>query len=166
MVPHFTTVKLFQKLFGLMAAASNVITFGLLHMRPWQWRLRTTGFPEGQPILHDQGHAAMLTCLRHVEETVVPVTRPCVGGSMSLRNTNNGCLPHRLGSGHGWPLRPRSVGRSPSHVAHQLPEDAGSISSFETLSPRPERTSCASAHRQYVGGLLHIKKQISCLDRG
>ncbi len=28
------TVKLFQKLLGLMAAASNVITFGLLHMRP------------------------------------------------------------------------------------------------------------------------------------
>ncbi len=40
-------------------------------------------FPEGQPILHDQGHAAMLTGLRHVEETMVPVTRPCVGGSMS-----------------------------------------------------------------------------------
>ncbi len=55
--------------------------------------------------------------------------------------------------------RPRPVGRSPSHVEHQLPGDAGSISSFETLSPRP---ASASAHRQYVGGLLHIKKQIYC----
>ncbi len=27
-------------------------------------------FPEGQPISHDQSYAAMLTCLRHVEETV------------------------------------------------------------------------------------------------
>ncbi len=40
------TVKLFQKLLGLMAAASTVITFGLLHMRPLQWGLRTTGFSQ------------------------------------------------------------------------------------------------------------------------
>ncbi len=29
--------------------------------------------PEGQPASHDQGHAAMLTCLRQMEETLVPV---------------------------------------------------------------------------------------------
>ncbi len=47
---------------GLMVAASNVIAFGLMHMRPLQWWLRTTWvFPEGQPISQDQGHAAMLT---------------------------------------------------------------------------------------------------------
>ncbi len=112
-------------------------------------------FPEGQPISQDQGHAAMLSCLRHVEETVVPVTRPCVGGSLSSRNAYNGRLPHGLGGGHEWPLCPRSVGRSPSHVAHQLPGDVGSFSSIETLSPRPERPSCASTHGQYIGGLLH-----------
>ncbi len=44
----------------------------------------------------------MLTCHRHVEETVVSVTRPHVGGSVSSRNTNNGRLPHGLGSGHEW----------------------------------------------------------------
>ncbi len=34
-----------------MTAASNVITFGLLHMRPLQWWLRTTGFsPRGNPF--------------------------------------------------------------------------------------------------------------------
>ncbi len=43
----------------------------------------------------------------------------------------------------------------PSHVAHQLPGDAASISSIETLSPRPERPSFASMQRQYVSGLLH-----------
>ncbi len=31
------TVKQFQRLLGLMAAASNVIPFGLLYMRPLQW---------------------------------------------------------------------------------------------------------------------------------
>jgi len=45
------TVKQFQRLLGLMAAASNVIPFGLLHMRPLQWWLRTKGFsPRGNPF--------------------------------------------------------------------------------------------------------------------
>ncbi len=87
-------------------------------------------FPEGQPISQDQGHAAMLSFLRHVE------------------NANDGSLPHGLGGGHVWPLRPGYVGRSPSHVAYELPGDAGSISSIETLSPRPDRPSCANTHRQ------------------
>ncbi|CAM4622583.1 unnamed protein product [Leuciscus chuanchicus] len=45
------TVKQFQRLLGLMAAASNGIPFGLLHMRPLQWWLRTRGFsPRGNPF--------------------------------------------------------------------------------------------------------------------
>lgn len=35
------TVKQFQRLFVLMAAASNMIPFGLLYMRPQQWWLKT-----------------------------------------------------------------------------------------------------------------------------
>ncbi len=37
------TVKQFQRLLGLMAAASIVIPFGLLYTRPLQWWLRTKG---------------------------------------------------------------------------------------------------------------------------
>ncbi len=60
-----------SKLLGLMSAVSNVIHFGLLYMIPLQWRLKTKGFsPRGKSTLHDQGHAAMPTCLRHVEETL------------------------------------------------------------------------------------------------
>ncbi|KAL0161741.1 hypothetical protein M9458_045466, partial [Cirrhinus mrigala] len=45
------TVKQFQQLLGLMAAASNVIPFGLLYMRPLQWWLKTKGFsPWGSPL--------------------------------------------------------------------------------------------------------------------
>ncbi|KAL0161017.1 hypothetical protein M9458_044742, partial [Cirrhinus mrigala] len=45
------TVKHFQQLLGLMAAASNVIPFGLLYMRPLQWWLKTRGFsPRGNPL--------------------------------------------------------------------------------------------------------------------
>ncbi len=42
------TVKRFQRLPGLMAAASNVIPIGLLYMRPLQWWLKTrVGFLRG-----------------------------------------------------------------------------------------------------------------------
>ncbi|KAI2646546.1 Transposon Ty3-G Gag-Pol polyprotein [Labeo rohita] len=45
------TVKQFQQLLGLMAAASNVIPFGLLYMRPLQWWLKTKGFsPRGNSL--------------------------------------------------------------------------------------------------------------------
>ncbi|KAL0163648.1 hypothetical protein M9458_039401, partial [Cirrhinus mrigala] len=45
------TVKHFQQLLGLIAAASNVIHFGLLYMRPLQWWLKTKGFsPRGNPL--------------------------------------------------------------------------------------------------------------------
>ncbi len=81
------TVKQFQKLLGLMSAVSNVIPFGLLHMRPLQWWLKTKGvFPDGKSALHDQGHAVLLSCLRHVEETLVLITGPDAGSSLSSRN--------------------------------------------------------------------------------
>ncbi len=79
--------------------------------------------PEGKPIPHDQGHAAMPTCLGHVEETLVLVSGPGPGSSLPPRNASDGCIPDRLGSGHEWPPCPRSVEWSPSHVAHQLPGD-------------------------------------------
>ncbi len=79
------TVKQFQRLLGLMAAASKVIPFGLLYMRHMQWWLRTKGVSlERQPLLHDQSHA-MLTCLGNVEETLVPVPGSRVGSFMSSR---------------------------------------------------------------------------------
>ncbi|KAI2661618.1 Transposon Ty3-G Gag-Pol polyprotein [Labeo rohita] len=149
------TVKQFQQLLGLMAAASNVIPFGLLYMRPLQWWLKTRGFPEGKPASHDQGHAAMPTCLGHVEESLVPVSGAGAGSSLSPRNASNRCFPHRLGCGHEWPHRPRSVERSPTHLAHKLPGDAGRVSSAKALSPGPERPSCVGPHRQHISGLLH-----------
>ncbi len=45
------TCKQFQRLLGLMAAASNMIPFGLLYTRYLQWWLRTKGFsPRGNPF--------------------------------------------------------------------------------------------------------------------
>ncbi|KAL0151218.1 hypothetical protein M9458_053409, partial [Cirrhinus mrigala] len=86
--------------------------------------------PKGKFALHDQGHAAMPTCLGHVEETLVLVSGPGVGSSLPPRNASDGRVPHRLGSGHEWPPRLWSVERSPSCLAHQLPGDAGHVSDY------------------------------------
>ncbi len=101
---------------------------------------------EGKPAPHAKGHAAMPTCLRHVEETLVLVSGPGAGSSLSLCNASDRRVPHWLGSSHEWPLGPRSVERSPSLVAHQQPGDAGHVSGIETLSPRPKRSPCVGVH--------------------
>ncbi len=59
------TVKQFQRLLSLMAAASNVIPFGLPYMRPLQWWLKSKGFsPRGNPF-----HMIKVTrrCLRALD---------------------------------------------------------------------------------------------------
>ncbi len=86
---------------------------------------------------------------------MVLVSGPGAGSSLSLRNTSDGRVPHWLGSGHEGPPCPRSVKWSSSHVAHQLPGDAGRVFSNRTLSSRPKRSSCVGAHRQHSGGLLY-----------
>ncbi len=50
--------------------------------------------PEGQPLSHDQGHAAMLSCLGNVEETLVLVPGSHVGSFMSSQDANDRCLSH------------------------------------------------------------------------
>ncbi len=75
--------------------------------------------------------------------------------SVAARNASDGCIPDRLGGGHEWPPCPRSVEWSPSHVAHQLPGDAGRVSSTETFSSRPKKSQCASTHRQHSCGFLY-----------
>ncbi len=39
--------------------------------------------PEGKPTSHEKGHAAMPMCLRHVETTLVLVSGPGAGSSLS-----------------------------------------------------------------------------------
>ncbi|KAJ8009614.1 hypothetical protein DPEC_G00090730 [Dallia pectoralis] len=64
------TVKQFQRLLGLLAAASNVIPCGLLFMRPLQWWLRTKGFsPRGNQF-------RMITVTRRCLRTLVMWRKP------------------------------------------------------------------------------------------
>ncbi len=89
----------------------------------------------------------MPTCLRHGEETLVLVLGPGGGSSLSPCNASDGRIPQRLRCGHEWPPCSRSVEQSPSHVAHQLPGDAGHVLSTETLPPGPKRSPCVGVQR-------------------
>ncbi len=95
------------------------------------------------------------TCPRQVETTLVLVSGPGVESSMLPRNASDGCIPHRLGSGHEWPPCSRSLKRMSPRLAHQPTGDAGRVSGPETLSPRPKRLPCVGANRQHSGDLLH-----------
>ncbi len=95
-------------LLGLMAAASNVVTFGLLYSLLYIRPLTVVAqdqeaLPEEKPVLHAQGHAVLHSCLRHVKETLVHNSGPGTGSSLSLRTLANGRIPHWLGSSHEWP---------------------------------------------------------------
>ncbi len=70
-----------------MAAASNVIHFG---------------------ILHDQGYKQVTLYLVYVEETLVPIPGSLAG---SFSSSCNAHILHRLGSDHELVLSSGSVGR-------------------------------------------------------
>ncbi len=132
------TVKQFQKLLGLMAAASNVIPLGLLYMRPLQWWLKTKGIsPRGNPL-----------CM-------LKVTRRC------LRDLDMWRKPWFLSQGPvlGAPCCCVSLATDVSltgwgavisgHHAHCLWSGRHLTWHINCRSP------CVGAHRQHSGGLLH-----------
>ncbi len=150
------TVKQFQRLLGLMAAASNVIPFGLLYMRPLQWWLKTKGFsPRGNPL------------------RMIRVSRRCVRALDMWRKPwflNQGpvlgapCRQLSLATdasltGWGAVMSGRSARGlwSGRHLIWHINclEMLAVLSSTEIFPPRPERSPCVGAHRQHSGGLLH-----------
>ncbi|KAI2650799.1 hypothetical protein H4Q32_024835 [Labeo rohita] len=121
------TVKQFQQQLGLMAAASNMIPFGLLYMSTLHWWLKTRGFsPRGNPL-----HMIKVTqrCLRALDMWRNPwfLNQGPVLGALCRRITlaTDASLTG-WGGGHEWPF-----------------------------CPRPERSPCAGVHRQHSSGLLY-----------
>ncbi len=128
------TVKQFQILLGLMAAASNVIPFGLLYMRPQQWWLNSKGFsPRGNPFRMIKVTRRCLRALNMWRKPWflsqgpvlgAPCRRVTLATDASLTGWGavmSGHPAHGLWSGHHltWP--------------HQLPGDAGRVSSTKTF---------------------------------
>ncbi len=112
-------------------------------------------FTEGQPLSHDQGHAAMLTCIGNVEETLVPVPGFLVGSFMSSEDDNDRCLSHRLGRELRGMLKSGSVEESLSLMAHQPSGDVGCIYCSQEFHSRSQGPPCACPLRQHIGGPLH-----------
>ncbi len=108
-----------------------------------------------QPLSHDQGNAAMLTCLGNVEETFVPVPASRVGSFMSSQDAYNRCLSHGLGSNPRGMLKSASVKEPSSVMAHQLSEDVVCIFCSQEFPGRSQGPQCARLLRQHIGGLLH-----------
>ena len=136
------TVKQFQRLLGLMAAASNIIPLGLLHMRPLQWWLKAKGFfPQGESVPYNKGYAQMPLFPINMEETLVLVPRAIVRGIMSPENHFDRRFPHWLGRGHGRPLCQGSVAGPLSFLAYKLPRDVGCVQGSEELPPRHQKVT-------------------------
>ncbi len=55
--------------------------------------------------------------------------------------------------------RSQSVEWLPSHVAHQLPGDAGHVTSNQTLFTRPERSPCVGASTHNTVVVFYINYQ-------
>ncbi len=111
-------------------------------------------FPKGQPLSHDQGHAANLSCLGNVEETLVPVPGSRVGSFMSSQDANDRCLSHGLGSDLRGMLESGSVEGPASFMTHQPSGVVGCISCSQEFPGRPQRPPCACPLRQHISGLL------------
>ncbi len=94
------TVKQFQRLLGLMAAASKVIPIGLLYMRSLQWWLKTKRFsPRGNPLRTIKVMWRWLCALDMWRQPWFLSQGPVLGATMSPCNASDGCIPHPM-SGH------------------------------------------------------------------
>ncbi len=107
------------------------------------------------PLSHDQGHAAMLSCLGNVEETLDPVPGSRVGSFMSSQDANDRCVSHGLGSDLRGTLESGSVEGPASLMAHQPSGDVGCISCSQEFPGRSQGPPCACPLRQHISGLLH-----------
>ncbi len=147
------TVKQFQRLLGLMAAASKVIPFGLLYMRPLQWWLKSKGFSlRGNPFRMIKVTQRCLYALDMWRKPWFLSQGPVLGAPCRRVTLAMDASLTGWGGGHEWPPCPRSVEWSPSHVAHQLPGDAGCVSSTKTFSSGPKKSQCASKQWQQSCG--------------
>ncbi len=84
-------------------------------------------FPEGQPLSHDQGHAAMPSCLGNVEETLGSCPRVPCWELHVVADANDRCFSHGLGAILEGTLRSRSVEGPSSLMAHQPSGDVGCV---------------------------------------
>ncbi len=100
-------------------------------------------FPEGQPLPHDQGHTAILTCLGNVEETLVLISGSNAGSLILSQDAYDRWLSHGLGSDPRGMLKSGTVEEPSSLMAQQLSGDVGCISCSQEFPSRSQGPPCA-----------------------
>ncbi len=124
-----THCKQFQRLLGLMAAASNVTAFGLLYMIPCSGDSGPKGFPRGATPFHII--KVTRRCLRALITWKKPwflSQGPMLGASCRRKMLTTDASLMGLGSDLRGTLKSGSVEGPSSLMAHQLSGDVGCIS--------------------------------------
>ncbi len=150
-------LKVFQRMLGLMAAASPVLQLGLLRMRPLQrWlkpRVPHNAWHHGR--LHIRVNQACVTAL-------TPWKNPRwmkKGVAMGLVHTRKVVTTDASNSALGGTVRRqtdlRPLVEGGERLPHQLLGNASSLSSLPVFPAGPNRTPCADSLRQHVRGVLY-----------
>ncbi|KAI2653767.1 Transposon Ty3-G Gag-Pol polyprotein [Labeo rohita] len=150
------TVKQFQQLLGLMAAASNVIPFGLLYMRLLQWWLKSKGFsPRGNPLRMIKVTRRGLRALDMWKKPWFLNQGPTLGAPcrrVTLATDASLTGWGAVMSGH--PAQGLWTGRHLDWHINCL-EMLAVFRALKYFLPDLRIAPCAGSHRQHSGGLLY-----------
>ncbi len=155
-------LKVFQRMLGLMAAASPVLQLGLLRMRPLQRWLKPW-------VPHNAWRHGRL----HIRvNSPDPLEEPTVDGEgrgngvgPHQKSCHDRRLQHRLGGTVRRQTDLRPLVGDGERLPHQLLGNASSLSSLPVFPAGPNRTPCADSLRQHVRGVLY-KSPGRCPLRG
>ncbi len=159
-------IKAFQRMLGLMAAASPVLQLGLLRMRSLQRWLKPRVPPHAwrHRRLHIRVSQACVTALapwknaRWIEK----------GVAMGMICSRKVVTTDASNTGWGGTVRRqtdfRPLVESGERIPHQLLGNASSMSSLPVLPARPNRTPRANPLGQHVCGVLFKSPRKSLLE--
>ncbi len=149
-------LKVFQRMLGLMAAASLVLQLGLLRMRPLQRWLKPPCLQRmASRTLAYQGESGLCNSPDPLEEPTVGGEGRGHGVGPHQESCHDRCLQHRLGGTVRRQTDLRPLVEDGERLPHQLLGNASSLSSLPVFPAGPNRTPCADSLRQHVRGVLY-----------
>ncbi len=149
-------LKVFQRMLGLMAAASPVLQLGLLRMRPPSTLVETTGSTQRMArTLAYQGESGLCNSPDPLEEPTVDGEGRGHGVGPHQESCHDRRLQHRLGGAVRRQTDLRPLVEDGERLPHQLLGNASSLSSLPVFPAGPNRTPCADSLRQHVRGVLY-----------
>ncbi len=161
-------LKVFQRMLGLMAAASPVLQLGVLRMRPLQcwlkprvphnaacWRHGRLHIRVNQACVAYQGESGLCNSPDPLEEPTVDGEGRGHGVGPHQESCHDRRLQHRLGGAVRRQTDLRPLVEDGERLPHQLLGNASSLSSLPVFPAGPNRTTCADSLRQHVRGVLY-----------